>query len=313
MRRPVGRKPGPTTVDLKGRSASWRGLSELSTTEAKNLLRGVVLFRNKSRSAIVATNRVRTKLPFSDLIKATELLFREDGLLTTRHKPTDYRSIQQIHNLAYTTSEREVAFICGHINSQKKQCLKTIMSMRAIGDLLGLEPLQQLQALVEFWQTWGMSDYLNRKIVFYMDQAEVDKAVVAKYRDFTKSLNLETAPEPYFSTMELLSDRYPYFESIKVLADILNKYKTNDFRQHNALNSALPVPLFYEDVGAFLRKAFSMSVPDELRTLKVVIALKDQWPTLVSQISKALDPEIMTALGTLERELAHLLFEPTGF
>ncbi|WP_238226423.1 hypothetical protein [Methylorubrum aminovorans] len=223
-----------------------------------------------------------------------------NGLYPADYVPQDYQSLQNIHWLSTINTEKEVAFVCGHLNGWKDKSLKILHEMKMLTTLESIAPLQQLNLIKSFWKNWGISDFLNRKLVYYMNLAEVDKEIVSEYHAFTKILRLEDAPEPYFSAMELMSERYPYFQSIRTWVSILAKYKTNDFRQHNALHNALPVPLSTRDIASFLRKSHSMSLTDELCAIKIVISLADEWPEIVHLIESLLDADLLAEIQRLE-------------
>ena len=287
---------------IKDRTRHPQALQLLRTVKdlhSRNIMRGL-LNGGTPRQIVDDLNIIRTKIGEQDLSSAIQLTLGVNGLYGGDETPKYYATLAKIHSLdAKVPSDLETAFVCFHINSLKEKCLALIAAISTFNDIEALPAAERLEHISDFYDLWGISEFLNKKLVFYMSIAEAEPDIVQRYRQLTERMKLDEAPEPHFAAMELMNDKYPYFKVVKTWVDILRNRQEDDFRQYNALDYMCPMPLCDIGVAAFLRKALATSIVDELIALKVILSLEDELPESSKRVVKDLDADILESLKSI--------------
>jgi len=275
-------------------------LSRIQDIDSRNFIRGVLSLKDTTTLSLTWVNRLREAVDPADLPIATRMLLGKDGAFPFLNIGLSYQSLGSTHGMSEVSAIRDVAFVIGHLNGWKNACIDALLDVGVLFDLERQTPIDRLANLRKFAERWGVSDFLNKKFVHYMDVAKIDKAVSQLYFDFAGALGLEKYATPYFAAMESISDRYPYFENAKDWISLFSKGSTDDFRQHIALHNIAPTPLYERDIGPFLRKCHSMSIIDELMAVKILLSLSEEWPAIVAFIKTHLHREISEGFSLLD-------------
>ncbi|WEK51825.1 MAG: hypothetical protein P0Y66_07570 [Candidatus Kaistia colombiensis] len=262
-------------------------------------------------------NSVRKEATSATLSAATKIVLGKKGGFPFSNTGSTYRALLRFHQLNAISPEMEVQFLVGHLNGWAEEVQEILAAMATMAALPASSPEDALEALYVLACRWGASNYLAKKIAYIVAREGNNIDLSEPLSRLADKLDQRSYSTPFFTSMEDMDPEFEYFRSISNRIRVLSKYVTDDFRQYLPLNNVAPVPVSLSDVGAFLRKAHSMSLVDEVVALVQLIALSDEWPGLMQIIENVASPHILNSVKDFlqvdfEAKLLYSDAEPNG-
>ncbi|MEP9371299.1 hypothetical protein [Mesorhizobium sp. KR1-2] len=291
--RPSDRMQNPQVV--------YSRIGEVKCSETRNALRGIVS-RRKQKLDASEINLIRAQASTGDLALAIEILLGKRGSMPFSNLNGKYRNLLARHGLDPISPPREVQFAIGRINGWPANAIEVIGSIMSLAPLPQADVNDALNALQVFADRWGASNYLARKLAYVISREDEQIESHPAFEAISQIVEHQKFSLPYFTALESIDPRFPYFTGMNTRLLLLKKYVADDddFRQWLPLHNIAPCPMSENDIGAFIRKAHSMSFVDEVIALLQVYYLRDHWEVLGDAIQRALRPEILAAFSKIE-------------
>jgi len=271
------------------------GLQSIRDADTRNLVRGALANASPTNPSKAAIDAIRKHADLDDLAAATAVVIGKTGAFPFSNTKRMYRDLLWGHDLDAVEPIREISFIAGHLNGWRDETLEVLGALGTLAPLPTVSATDALGALNVFAERWGASNLLAKKVAYVVatsdghDQADVDK-IAATVGQTSHSL-------PHFAALEAIDLGFPYFSSVASRIQMAGRYvKDGDFRQLLPLHNIVGSPLNEVDAAAFLRKAHSMSLPDEVCGVLQLFHLSERYPQLVAALHRQLDPALVGAI-----------------
>lgn len=290
-------KPPMVKARAPNRAHVYQALQRIIDVTSRNVVRGIISRNDEAQASLPNVNLLRKNVPTDALTNATEVLMGKRGAYPFANVGHTYRSQLRTHNLEAITTQREIAFISGRLNSWQDEALEVLGAMKTLAPLTRSDDIDALNALAIFAERWGASNFLTKKVAYIVATSSDDAELQAAFGEFSKVLDHEKYPSPHYMAMEGLDIHFPYFDTLTSRIRVALRFVDDDFRKILPLFNVCPTPVSEPDAGAFLRKCHSMSFVDEVLGMLVVRRLGLEWSMIGSSIDRWLSPDICGAMA----------------
>uniref|UniRef100_E6VQ23 Uncharacterized protein n=1 Tax=Rhodopseudomonas palustris (strain DX-1) TaxID=652103 RepID=E6VQ23_RHOPX len=282
-------------------AAAFRAIRRIEDEHSRNLVRGAIASCNTRTLAAKAINSLRKITRPADLALSVSILMGQDGPFADPRFTRNYADLRTPHYIDAAQPRSELAFVIGHVNGWTSQ---VIAILKEIANLLSLHnnpPHEQLDALCAFVDNFGASCFVLRRLSYLMARHQADPRLLPQSQRIATTLAQADCPGPYFSALELMeTDRF-YLSRASARIQIYRKFVFSDFRQILPLHELVPSPLSVGDLGAYLRRAHSTSIADEIIALLQIIILKRWFKSQHDDLVELLSPPILEALNQITK------------
>lgn len=265
---------------------AFKGIRKLEDKSVRNILRGLLSQRHDKTPPYETINNIRSTSSPKDLSKAAEVILGNKGAFPQSVLGSTYRTLLMRHGLNTIPPQAEAAFVAGHLNGWEQETCAIIKAMGEFSNLPNVPAGDAMSAVAVFVDRYGASNYIARKIAYIMADNSNDPLVQEPFRAISLKVEHGKRAHPYFMSLELIDDEFPYFSGVSTRIQVYSKYIESDYRNIYALNELVPVPLDDIDAAAQLRKAHTTSLVDEIATVLVIIQLERRWPNLAAEFKK---------------------------
>ncbi|MER8930701.1 hypothetical protein [Mesorhizobium sp. M0859] len=284
----------PPMLKARARNGAhvFQALQRIADVTSRNVVRGIISRNDDAQASLPNVNLLRKNVPTEALASATDVLMGKQGAYPFTNVGHTYRSQLRLHNLEAISSQREIAFMSGRLNSWHDETLEVLGAMKTLAPLTRSDDVDALNALALFAERWGSSNFVTKKVAYIVATSANEPELQEAFAEFSKVLDHHKYPSPHYISMEALDMNFPYFDTLTSRIRVALRFLDDDFRKILPLFNVCPTPISEADIGAFLRKCHSMSFVDEVLGMLVVRRLGSEWPTIGSYVEKWLNPKI---------------------
>lgn len=275
-------------------------IKRIKSNRTRNIFRSILLGKPDKNTFYSNLNRVRKIASQHDLNVIGQIIAELDSALDLRCKFPFYSDIYRTKTLDYIESQKEVAFVCGHINGNLKSALEIIEDINFISDIVALPSVEAVKKLRAFATKWGASNFLIKKIAFIFSR---DKKKLSNSEDFEwirSALKQNECGAPFYAALEAVDPDFSFLSGMNVRVNNLGQKASDNFRSILPLHNIVGTPVTLKDSSHFLSKSFSLSLVDEILAIRIFMLLKDMNSEVFISISNYLNNEILKKLYDLD-------------
>lgn len=278
------------------RMQAYRQLRRISAPEIRNLIRGIVATPSDGIPDPNAMNSIRLRASEDDLATSAQLILGSEGLYPLSNIGGTYRNLVNGHSLAPISARAEAAFTCGYLNGWIANVKTIIKTLGLLSELAAADGDDAANSLLAFVRHFGASSLVSRKLAFLAARHGEEAHVASVVKEISVLLRQDQAPQPFFSSLEIMENEHSYFTRAQTRIAANSKYISGDPRKLIVLTDLIPVPLSEADIGPFLRKAHSSSLVDNIAAVITLLNSPEEWPSVASVINDKLSSEILDSI-----------------
>lgn len=275
----------------------------LFSEDRRNAVRGALADARRQKLTPATINRVRANKTEADMLAAAKMLEGPGGLRDRRNFQLKQADIPLAHDLGCRSSDLEIAYACGLVNAWPDDARAAIATISILSRLSEVDIDDAIGALSETARTWGASSYLAHKMTYVREFTDLTDSHRVAFRSIDDMLGQSDSPLIQYSAYESLKPTISIFVVGKRYTNILIDHINGDFRRFYALNNIIATPISDQDVGGFLLRAVETSFIDTVRSIWLILNLKESLQDACDAVERNLDPDIYQILKSHQHQV----------